>query len=222
MKMTGGLLLLLVLYLSTFINRTEYPALQVVDLKEFRLEAPNLQCEDGCDMVEPPVSLVDCVAVQDLETQTESQTVNIGLSPYVCSPAEVSLGETVQFVVSSLDCQFSDEGRHLLLTKSCHLNFSLKLNSQPRSNYPMRLFLSLLLFTFTMLFLREHIIRTSQPVTLPLPIVEEVIADSKEPSGSEEHDSQRSRREERVFRQGHSFLRERSKSRVRSRSRRRD
>ena len=64
--------------------------------------------------MEPPVTLVSCLAVQDLDTETELQTVNIGLSPYVCSPTEVSLGESVQFVTSSLDCQFSDEGSHLL------------------------------------------------------------------------------------------------------------
>ena len=112
--MTGRFLLLLVLYLSTFINRTRYPAIQVADLEELMLESPNLQCEAGCDLVEPPVSLVSCLAVQDLHTETDHQTVNIGLSPYVCSPTEVSLGESVQFVTSSLDCQFSDEGSHLL------------------------------------------------------------------------------------------------------------
>ena len=83
-----------------------------------------------------------------------------------------------------VDCQFSDEESHLLLTNSCLLSFSHKQNSPPESNYLLRI------VTFTVLF-ALYIINE----TLALPVIQEALADSEE-------------EEEIVFQQGPSFIRE--------------
>ena len=215
------MLMLSLLCLAVLIERTHFPTSSVSDLSHLRLESSHLTCLSGCDLSED-VSEVHCLAAEDTQSKPGKEIVYIGHSPYVCSPADSELGQSTQFVVESMVCSFSDEEAGSLIADSCRLGYSLSEPPQRHSDYPLRLLLSFILVSLIMLALRDYITKANQPGHLSLPEVQETVADSKEIAGEQEPDSQRSRREEKVFRQGHSFVRERSRSKRRSRSRRRD
>ena len=89
-----------------------------------------------------------------------------------------------------------------------------------QTEYGLRLFLSLLLVTFTGLALRDYLTNQARAVAPPpsIPVATHVLVDPKEivEPGAE---TSRSRREERRFRQNHSAIREKSRARSRSRKR---
>ena len=239
----SGLYVVMMLFLANMIAFTEYPAIPLADLTEIRLPPDHLECRAGCHLQLSDLPGVDCVVVDQVQPGQEQMIAKIGPVTYLCRPADgVELGQNIQFVVDSLHCQFPSQfpgqavDTSLLIPSSCRLAYNLNLmlavSEDPShhstghgTHYGLRLFLSLLLVTFTILGLRECILnhharsRSVQPQSAPIPLVSQVVADPKEmlETGGE---SERSRREERHFRQNHSAIRE--KSRARSRSRKRD
>lgn len=238
----SGLYVVLVLFLAHMIKFTEYPAIPLADLTEISLRPDHLECRAGCQLQLSELAGVDCVILEQVKPGQEQMIAKIGPVSYLCRPADgVELAENIQFVVDSLHCQFSSQfsgqalANSLLIPSSCRLAYNLKLmlavSEDPShhsaghgTHYGLRLFLSLLLVTFTILALRECILnhharsRSVQPPSAPIPLVSQVVADPKEmlETGGE---SERSRREERHFRQNHSAIREKSRARSRSRKR---
>ena len=220
---------LVVLVLALMFEVTDYPATPLVFLTELTIKPANLECRAGCQLQLPQLVSVNCLALNQGAATQEKMMAKLGPVEFLCSPGpEVELASDTRFMVDKLDCQFSDEAFDLVIPSSCHLVYSLALSEEagPPSasrltNYGLRLFLSLLLVTFTCLALRDYITnqaRAAGPPPPTIPVATQVLADHKE-IVEVDAGTDRSRREERRFRQNHSAIREKSRARSRSRKR---
>ena len=152
-----------VLVLAHLIELTSYPANPLVELTELTIQPTNVECRAGCHLQLSSLasSTVQCLAV-DHHHQVASQEekmAQIGPIKFLCRPGpELKLVSNTQFVVDSMVCLFSDEAWQLVIPSSCRLAYSLALSEEASphtpgqgADYGLRLFLSLLLVTFTIL-----------------------------------------------------------------------
>lgn len=231
-----GLFVLLFLFLSHMIELTSYPATPLAELSEISLRPGHVECRAGCELqLAQDDTTVECLALDHphhhLLPGQEKMTAQVGPAKFLCQPGpETELVENTQFVVESLVCQFSGEASDLVIDSSCHLAYRLAPSEAAGplapglgADYGLRLFLSFLLVTFTILALREYI-RTNHGKTMTapapslIPVASQAVADPKEMVETAAGPD-RARREERMFRQNHSAIREKSRARSRSRKR---
>ena len=224
-----------VLVLAHMMGQTYYPATPLVELTELTIQKANVECRAGCHLTSQ-LPTVECLGMDHRDDSKEKMMAQIGPVLFLCRPGpEVELAEHTEFVVDSLVCQFSDEAFALVIPSSCRLAYSLALSeevsphtSTQGADYGLRLFLSLLLVTFTILALRDFITGQARAGALPpqtIPVASQVIADPREmveTVAETATSTDRSSREERRFRQNHSAIREKSRARSRSRKRRTD
>ena len=234
-------MLYVVLVLAHMMGQTNYPATPLVELTELTIQPANVECRAGSSLQLSSLasSTVQCLAVDHLhhhhhqDASKEENMAQIGPVKFLCRPGpEVELASHTVFKVDSLVCQFSDEAFSLVIPSSCRLAYSLALSEEASphtpgqgADYGLRLFLSLLLVTFTILALRDFITNQARAGALPpptIPVATQVIADPREmveTVAETVKSTERSSREERRFRQNHSAIRDKSRARSRSRKR---
>ena len=222
-------LYVLALCLAHFIHLTGYPATPLAELTEISLSPSQVDCLAGCELQLSPLSSVRCLALPEQEQPLAGQErlkVRLGPVLFLCMPDPgLELAGNSKFEVDSLDCQFSDEAGHLVISSSCRLTFRLILAEEAAgplsgqgSDYGLRLFFAILLVTLIFLALRDLIIANSTRPGAVIPLASQVVTDTKEMSETR-GETERGRREEVRFRQNHSAIREKSRARSRSKKR---
>ena len=217
--------------LYQLITQVKFPAVPVADVTDIFVKGANLQCQSGCELMNGPIDQVSCHKKKpNLAEKEDGNVVTVSHHVFQCIP-NVNMPVKVKFLISKLQCQFSDEAKKILIEDSCAVYYSLEERRRRGTSSMMydallwcilSVILVYLLYLVAMEYERKR--KLSQ---WKAPSVVEAISDlegasnyNRETWAGMNDERVASYRSEMKFEQGHSLIMDRRRARSRSRRRR--
>ena len=208
----------------SFVSNAKFTVMPLVDVQDIVVESQNLKCEFGCHEGDKiGFNKFKCFKVDDGQS-FGSNVVAVGDQKYQCI-TDVKLPEKIMLKINKFVCKFSDEENKLLNVDSCFASYRLLKVNQEGSIYDTLIWCSLVLILILLCFLgtKEYFKDDSKHDEWQLENLtgqNDPINDIKETKVVQDDECRHgSRRQEVLFKQGHSFISDRRRARSRSRRR---
>ena len=213
---------MIVIVIILTIGQTEamFPCLMVNsipvnEIEELTITGLNLKCASGCSLMS--ITSIACLSTNEAEQEAAMSSVYLSDKLYNCTPTPM-LPANYELNVNSIDCKYCDKSDRMVVQDTCSLNYELR--KEHRTNWydiMMAFVLSIVLFFLLAMLYKE--VHGNNPSRLKveewsIPVGRGDINTCEKKGGMVED-----RRDEVLFKQGHSLLG--GKRRGRSRSRRR-
>ena len=170
----------------------------ITEVYELEITIPQLECVSGCSLL--PITTLTCHILEEEKKELVMSSILLSGRPYHCQPS-TKLPQNVEMLLHSLECQFCDSMKQLLVENSCHVKYSLaEVDTFNWYDIMVAMVLVSILGALLVMLYKEVVEVPERKEDDCLPISGDVLI-------CKEHKKRGDRRrEEEMFQQGHSLL----------------